>query len=116
MSYDYLLWKREPTAKTAMLAEVCKATGEGTDHPAMATFDVEVFERSLKAEFGDVNNDPDGPFLYWINPGERAPWLKLNVNYSQVEAVTDKIVALAVKHGLLVYDLQCGAVWGNRRS
>ena len=116
MSYDYIIWKRSPNAKTAMLADVYQATGEGKDHPAMAPFDTAAVELDLKAVFGDVNSDPDGPFLYSIDHGGTSPWLSLNVNRSQVEAVTDKIIALALRHGLMVYDPQRGAVWGNKRK
>jgi hypothetical protein len=116
MSYDYIAWKRSPKTKTAMLADVYQATGRGEDHPAMAPFDTATVERDLKEIFGDVNRNPDGPFLYGINHGGTSPWLSFSVNHSQVEAVTDKIVALALRHGLMVYDPQRGAVWGNRRT
>lgn len=115
MSYDYILWKRSPDAKTAMLAAVYKATGQGNDHPAMAPFDIGEIDRALKDEFGDVNEDPDGPFLYTFDQGEISPWLSINVNHSQVAAVTDRIIAVALQHGLMVYDPQRELVWGNRR-
>jgi hypothetical protein len=77
-----------------MLADVYQATGRGEDHPAMAPFDTATVERDLKEVFGDVNRNPDGPFLYGINHGGTgtSPWLSFSVNHSQVEAVTDRSV------------------------
>jgi len=116
MSYDYIVWKRSPTTKTAMLADVYQMTGRGEDHPAMAPFDTETVERDLKGIFGDVNSNPDSPFLYSIDHGATSPWLSFMVNHSQVGAVTDRIIGLALRHGLMVYDPQRGAVYGNRRT
>ena len=115
MSYDYVIWKRAPGIKTAMLADVYQSICEGKDHPAMAPFDTAVVERDLISEFGDVNNDPDGPFLYGVDRGSVSPWLTINVGYSQVEAVTDKLARLAIQHGLMLYDPQRDVVWGNKR-
>jgi hypothetical protein len=116
MSYDYIVWKRSPNTKTAMLTNVYKAICDGKDHPAMAPFDTASLERDLKGAFGDVNSNPDGPFLYSFDLENASPWLSICVNYSQVNAVTDKIVALALHHGLMVYDPQRGIVWGNKRT
>ncbi len=115
MSYDYLIWRRSPTAKTAMLKACCDATAEGRSHEAMAEFDVDSFVQDLQAEFGDVNNDPEGPFLYGVDSGDAAPWISVNVSYSSIEDVTPVLVRLVLKHNLMLYDLQRECVWGNRR-
>ncbi len=98
MSYDYLAWKRAPNTKTAMLADVYRTTGEGKDHPAMAPFDTAAAERGLIEIFGDVNSDPDGPFLYFIEQEcTRRQRFSINVNHSQVAAVTNQIVKWALR-------------------
>lgn len=115
MSYDLAIWKRSEITKTAMLAEAYKAICDGCDHPAMAPFDLSALERVLQDEFGDYRNTADGTIICETGSTVAASWLVVQCAHSMAESVTAKVVAIALGQGLLVYDPQRGAVWGNKR-
>ncbi len=87
MSYDYLVWRRSPNAKTAMLKACSDATAEERSHAAMAPFDVDSFVNDLESEFGDVNNDPEGPFRYGVGTDNGVSWISLLVSYPRISDV-----------------------------
>jgi hypothetical protein len=115
VSYDLAIWKRSSTTKTAMLAEVHKAICDGADHPAMAPFDMDALEDALEAEFGEYKNNPDATIIGESGNGASANWLILQCAHSDANLVAAKVVPIAIKHGLLVYDPQRQVVWGNKR-
>jgi hypothetical protein len=115
MSYDYAIWKRADTAKTAMLAEVYKAICDSTPHPAMAAVDMTAFVHDLDLKFHSPNENADGPFLYEWTQNDALAYVVLNCNFSAISEVEPVVVALALEHGLLVYDPQRELVWGNKR-
>ncbi len=92
----------------AARAEIIGALNEDAPHPALTRFVVRAFESAIRAGFGDVNNDPDGPFLYEISDftGVPANWMNFSVNWSEVENVCPALTEIAKSHGLAVYDPQ----------
>lgn len=114
MSYDFAIWKRSETTKTAMLAEAYEALSLGRDHPAMTTFDAEQLDQALKNEFG---NDKDTNSLIacaWGNTAN-ADWLLVQCSFADADEVISKIVPIVLDLELLVYDPQKEIVWGNKR-
>ena len=115
MSYDYIIWKRADTTKTAMLAEVYKAICESKPHPAMAAVDMTAFVENIDKSFNKPNEDDDGPFLYEWTQNDEMAYVVLNCSRSTVRQVEPIVVALALEHGFLIYDPQQELVWGNKR-
>jgi hypothetical protein len=115
MSYDYIIWKRADTAKTAMLAEVYEAICESRPHPAMAAVDMTAFVDDLDLKFHKPNENVDGAFVYEFVQNHALAYVVLNCNFSATTEVEPVVVDLALEHGLLVYDPQRELVWGNRR-
>ena len=62
MSYDFAIWRRSERTKTAMLADAYDAICDGSDHPAMAPFELGALERALREQFGDLDA-VDGPIV-----------------------------------------------------
>lgn len=115
MSFDLAIWKRSENTKTAMLAEAYTAICKGDDHPAIAPFDLNVLEKALKTEFGDYTNTVEGPIVCETGSSIRANWLIVQCAHSLAVSVLAKVIPIALAQGLLVYDPQRQAVWGNRR-
>lgn len=115
MSFDLAIWKRSATTRTAMLAEAYNAICAGGDHPAMAPFELHPLERALEAEFGDYKNTLDSIIVCETGTTPAANWLIIQCAHSNSELVAEKVVPIALKLGLLVYDPQRQAVWGNKR-
>src|SRR5688572_16219642 len=119
MSFDLAIWKRSATTKTAMLAEVYGAICNGqTAHPAMGTFDLPELERALKAEFGNYSKEPDMfdcPIHCERGASDSGTWLIVQCQHSESEEVKSRVIPIALERGLLVYDPQRQAVWGNQR-
>ena len=121
MSYDLAIWKRSVRTKTAMLYECYDAIIKDKDHTAMEFFDEDEFLNDFEAEFGKRQKEyfgddvDDCPFLFSTGRGEFGNWVMMNLNYSTQQITTDKIIGMALKHGLMVYDPQRKAVWGNKK-
>lgn len=121
MSYDLAIWKRSARTKTAMIYECYDAIFEETDHTAMDFFDEDALFADLEIEYGkrqtgyfgeDVD---DCPFLFSSGRGEFGNWVLMHLNFSTHQETKNKIVSIAIKHGVMVYDPQQKAVWGNKR-
>ena len=115
MSYDFAIWKRSATTKTAMLEETYFAICAGHDHPAMAPFDLPALERAIKAEFGDYTASVEGPIVCEASGTSAANWLIVSCAHSVSEVIFSRLAPIALEQGLLVYDPQRGGVWGNKR-
>jgi len=108
MAFDLLVWKWVNGEEGTDPAQVVDALNEDDPHPAITHFDRDWFESSIRDKFGDVNDDPDGPFLYEVSDftGVPANWIWISVNWSQVENVCPVLTAIAKSQGLAVYDPQ----------
>jgi hypothetical protein len=117
LSYDYIIWKRSDTTKTAMLAEVYEAICESKPHPAMAAADMTAFVQAIDMSFNNPNEneDDENPFLYEWTQNDEMAYVVLNCSRSAIRYVEPVVVALALKHGFLIYDTQRECVWGNKR-
>ena len=121
MSYDLVLWKRSIRTKTAMLKECFENIMEGKDHTAMEFFDEESFYAGMESEFGQRypqffgKEVDDCPFLYDTGKGEYGNWMVFNRVWTDYLETTNKIVDIAVKNGIMVYDPQRECVYGNKR-
>lgn len=115
MSYDYFIWKRSDTTKTAMLEEVSDAICETLPHPAMAVANMTAFVQEIDLHFHKPNENPESPFLYEWNQNDELAYVVIFCNYSTIKQVEPVVVDLAVKHGFLIYDPQRETVWGNKR-
>lgn len=121
MSYDLVVWKRSKRSKTAMLKECFENIMEEKDHNAMDFFDEESFYIDMETEFGKKETQyfgkeiDDCPFLFETGKGEFGNWIIFNLVWSNYQETTNKIVAIAVKNGIMVYDPQRECVYGNER-
>ena len=121
MSFDLAIWKRSPRTKTAMIYECYDAIIENKDHTAMDFFDENALLDDLAIEFGERHQEyfgkdiDDCPFLFSTGRGEFGNWVFLNLNWSTHQDTKSKLVSIALKHGLMVYDPQRKGVWGNKR-
>ncbi len=115
MSFDFAIWRRSPTTKTAMLAEVYESIRQGRDHPAMATFDLPAFEEALRDEFGAAAFETDGLLLFASGSSPNANWAIVECAHSVANEVAMRLIPVALAHELLVYDPQGKGVWGNKR-
>lgn len=121
MSFDLVIWKRSARTKTAMLQECYDAIIEGKDHLAMDFFDEDVLFSDLEIEYGKKQKEYFGddvdhcPFLFSTGRGQFGNWVFLNLRWSTHQDATNTIVSIALKHGLMVYDPQQEAVWGNKK-
>lgn len=121
MSFDLVVWKRSARTKTAMLQECYDAIIEEKDHTAMDFFDEDAFLSDFEAEFGKRQKEHFGeevdncPFLFSTGRGQFGNWVFFNLNWSTHKETENKIVPIALKHGLMVYDPQQKSVWGNKR-
>jgi hypothetical protein len=108
MAFDLLVWKWVGGKEATDPAQVVEALYADDPHPAITRFDRDLFESAIRARFGDVNDDPDGPFLYEVSDftGVPANWIFFSVNWSQVENVCPVLTAIAKSQGLAVCDPQ----------
>ncbi len=116
MNSTLAIWRRSETTKTAMLAEAYNAICEGSDHPAMAPFDLAALERALKDAFGDYENNLVGSVVCETGSTAAANWLVVRCAASMAQSVAAKVVPIALGLDLLVYDPKRQCVWGNKRS
>ena len=115
MSYDFAIWKRSETAKTAMLAEAYKCICNGGSHWAMAPFDLAALEGALKREFGAYTTATPGEVLCESGTADGASWLVVQCSHSAAASVAPRVASIALSQGLLVYDPQRNVVFGNKR-
>jgi hypothetical protein len=116
MSFDLAFWKRSPTTKTAMINACYDAIIEGTTHPEMAPFDRESVVADIVQLLGSPT-DPYNPFGFQLDQGKgpHGDWIIVSVVHSKAHEVNDKLVKIAVKHGIMLYDPQVQGVYNNRR-
>lgn len=114
MSFDLIIWKWAEGEKTTdlQLREIVKAISEDNPHAALTRFNMAAFESSLRESFGDVNDDPDSPFLYDVCDFKDVPanWMTMSISWSNVDTVCPQIIAVAHAHQLAVFDPQSGKV------
>ena len=121
MSFDLAIWKRSARTKTAMLQECYDAIIDDKDHTAMDFFNEDIFLNEFEIEFGKRqkeyfgNDVEDCPFLYSTGRGQFGNRVIMNLNWSSHQETQSKIIPLALKHGLMVFDPQQKVVWGNKR-
>jgi hypothetical protein len=108
MAFDLFVWKWASGNEGAEPAQVIEAIGEDNSHPAITRFDRGSFESAILARFGDVTDDPDGPFLYEVSDFEGVPanWISFSIPWSRVADVCPVLTAIAKSRGLAVYDPQ----------
>jgi hypothetical protein len=108
MAFDLLVWRWASGKEGAEPAEVIEAINEDNPHPAITRFDRGAFESAIRARFGDVNDDPDGPFLYEVSDftGVPANWVSFSISWSRVKEVCPVLIEIAKSQGLAVYDPQ----------
>jgi hypothetical protein len=106
MAYDLLVWRWASGKEGADPAEVFEAINEDDPHPAITRFDRGTLESAIRARFGEVNDDPDGTFLYEVLDfkGVPANWISFSVPWSRVDDVCPILIAIAKSQGLAVYD------------
>jgi hypothetical protein len=108
MAFDLLVWRWANGEEQTDPVEIVEALGEDDPHPAITRFDRGAFESSIRARFGDVNNDPDGPFLYEVSDFQGVPanWISFSVAWSRVDDVCPVVVEIAKSQSLAVFDPQ----------
>jgi hypothetical protein len=120
MSYDLTIWKQSRAATYAELEATLAALEADEAHPTMQRFDADAFLRDVQAEFGGSSS--------WTDEGARPPllieafdftgtpanWVSLNIPFSNVSHVLPKVISVAARHGLAVYDFQKGELSGGR--
>ncbi len=110
MAFDLYVWKWKTETEAKKVEEIVSALAEETPHPSLDHFDMSALENSIQNEFGDVNNDPDGPFLYEVfdYKDAAANWMTISINWSQVEHSLRTIIDIAKRQKLCVFDPQTG--------
>ena len=108
MAFDLFVWRWASGNEGVGPAEVVEAIGEDNSHPAITRFDRGSFESAILARFGDVTDDPDGPFLCEVSDfkGLSANWISFSIPWSRVDEVCPVLIAIAKSQGLAVYDPQ----------
>ena len=115
MSYDFGIWKRAATSKTAMVLDAWHAITQEHGHPAMGDFDAEAVLAEIAARFPDEATDPDNALIASSGRDAETAWIVIHAPQSAVEHYTGILMEVALSHGLMLWDPQRGAVWGNRR-
>lgn len=121
MSYDLALWKRSARTKTAMLKDCYNSITQEKDHISMDFFDNEPFYSEMEIEFGKRQPQyfgteiDDCPFLYETGKGQYGNWIVFNLTFTNHQETNNKIIEIAVKNGIMVYDPQRECVYGNKR-
>jgi hypothetical protein len=113
--YHFAIWKRSPTAKTAMLAECYERIQASTTHEAMTAFDPDGVEASIREHFRLEQGGIYSAVRMGVHRSEQACWMLVTTTPGAMAEVRDHIVRAALADELMVYDPQLGAVWGNRR-
>ena len=108
MAFDLIVWKWAADGEGVDLGEILDTIGGDDPHPSLTRFDIGAFRTAIRSEFGDVNEDPDGPFLYEVSDFQGVPanWVSISVSWSQVERVLPVIARIADGLGLAVFDPQ----------
>ena len=114
MSYDFAIWKRSATTKTAMLADAYDAMCHERGHAAVDSFDVAELSRAIQALYGGPAAQ-DAPFVLDGGSHDGSSWLIVNCTHPAASSVRDSILDLVLSRGLLLYDPQRAVVWGNTR-
>lgn len=115
MSYDFGIWRRAVTTKTAMVVEVWQAITEEHGHPAMGDFDAASVLAEIAQRFPSAQSDPDNALLGSAGRDGDAAWIVIHAPHSAAQEYTNLLMEIALAHGLMLWDPQRGAVWGNRR-
>lgn len=105
MSYDLVLWcPARPLSKTARV----RAYQDLANAPLATTAGVARAHAALVRAFSSLDDDPDGS--PWAAAIERGPrWIVLPMSRSFVEETLLRVLAIAAKSGLHVFDPQTGA-------
>ncbi|MBI3206611.1 MAG: hypothetical protein HYZ29_34050 [Myxococcales bacterium] len=105
MSYDIVLWcPARPLSKAARV----QAYRDLANAPLSTTAGVARAHAALVRAFPTLDDDPDGS--PWAAAIERGPrWLVLPMSRSFVEETLPRVLAIAAKAGLHVFDPQTGA-------
>lgn len=76
------------------------------------------FESAIRARFGDVEDDLDGPCLYEVSDSKGVPanWVHFSVSWSRVDDVCPDLVAIAKSQGLAVCDPPRGLRCSDSRT
>lgn len=115
VSYDFGIWRRHPTTKTAMIDDAWAAITEGHGHPAMGDFDASEVLEQLTSRFSSVEDDPDHALIAEEGRDDDAAWIIVHAPHSAAQEYTGVLMEVALAHNLMLWDPQRGAVWGNRR-
>jgi hypothetical protein len=81
MSYDFGIWKRSASTKTAMLADAYMAISEGDAHPAIAPFDLTLLEQAFEIAFGAYKNDPEAIICCDARSSEAGSWMIVQCSF-----------------------------------
>lgn len=115
MSYDFGIWRRSPATKTAMVLQVWEAITEDRAHPAMGEFDATAVLDALRARFPSPDDDPDTALIAEQGGDGDAAWIVVHAPFSAIERYNRILQETVLPLGLMLWDPQRGAVFGNRR-
>lgn len=110
MSYDFGIWKRAATTKTAMVLEAWHAITQEHGHPAMGDFDAEAVLAEIAAPFPGEATDPDDALIASSGRDGETAWIIIHAPHSAVARYTGVLMEVALSHGLMLWDPQRGAV------
>lgn len=113
--FQFAIWKRAPTAKTAMLAECFASIQAGLSHDAMAVFDAAPLEQAIREHFQLDRSGTSSAVRVRTQRTETASSITVTTTPAAMPDTRDFIVPAALELSLMVFDPQAGAVWGNRR-
>ncbi|MGF7121921.1 hypothetical protein [Rhodococcus sp. AG1013] len=110
MSYDFGIWKRAATTKTAMVLDAWHAITQEHGHPAMGDFDAEAVLAEIAALFPGEATDPDNALIASSGRDGETAWIIIHAPHSAVARYTGVLMEVALSHGLMLWDPQRGAV------
>lgn len=100
MSFDLVAWKWASEEGGSNPREVYERLLDQKEHPAVVVFDEKTVSRAIRREFGDVNNEEGGPFLFF--PGFMC--IIFNVSREPGDAAIPRLKKVLASQNLFCYD------------
>ncbi|WP_028049607.1 hypothetical protein [Cellulomonas sp. URHD0024] len=131
MSFDLAIWRRAPTAKTAMIVEVYDVLGDGEhEHPAVGMFDAQEFVTAAGEMFGRLPESGEDPTqIYvaddagevasvslWAWTGRTSAAVHVSGPFPWRRSAIGTLLPLVEARNLMLYDPHFQTVYNNRRQ